>query len=57
MGEIAAQTILRRITQPAEENENAPTEVIVQPELIVRETTGTARLRSKSQSELRQQQQ
>jgi DNA-binding LacI/PurR family transcriptional regulator len=56
MGEIAAQSILRRITQSAEEAGNGPTEVVVQPELIVRETTGTARVRSKSQSELRKQQ-
>ena len=56
MGEIAAQAILRRITQPADETKHAATEVIVQPELIVRETTGTARVRGKSQSELRQQQ-
>ncbi len=56
MGEIAAQTILRRITQTAEEADNVPTEVIVQPELIVRETTGPARVRNKQPSEQRRQQ-
>jgi LacI family transcriptional regulator len=55
MGEIAAQAILRRITPSTEEAENVPSEVIVQPELIVRETTATARIRSKQQSEMRQQ--
>jgi len=55
MGEIAAQAILRRITQTAEEAAVSPAEVVVQPELIVRETTATARIRSKQQSELPQQ--
>ena len=54
MGEIAAQTILRRITQPAEEADPVPLEVIVQPELIVRETTAQARMRNKQASELHQ---
>lgn len=56
MGEIAAQTILRKITQPAEEADHQPTEVILDPELIVRETTAVARVRSnKQQNELRKQ--
>ena len=37
MGEIAAETVLRQIGQPAVE---LPRQVIVEPELIVRETTG-----------------
>ncbi len=53
MGEIAAQAILRRITQTAEEAEIAPTDVIVQPELMVRETTAVARVRDRQQNELR----
>ena len=48
MGEIAAQTILRRITQPAEEADNRR-EVVVEPELIVRETTAVARVRNGGQ--------
>jgi LacI family transcriptional regulator len=56
MGEIAAQAILRRITQPAEETDARGSEVIVEPELIVRETTAIARARSsKNASELRKQ--
>ncbi|HSS96464.1 MAG TPA: LacI family DNA-binding transcriptional regulator, partial [Terriglobales bacterium] len=56
MGEIAAQTILRRITQAAEETENQPTEVVLQPELIIRETTAVARARANKQSnEIRKQ--
>ena len=54
MGELAAQTILRRITHPAEEADNRSAEIIVEPELIVRETTAVARVRSKQQPKLRQ---
>ena len=43
MGEIAAQAILRRISQSAEESEAMPSTIIVNPELIVRETTAVAR--------------
>jgi len=49
MGEIAAQTILRRITQPAEQADNRGREVVVEPELIVRETTAVARVRNSKQ--------
>ena len=53
MGEIAAQTILRRITQPAEEAAGSPLgEIIVQPELIVRETTAAVRPLGKKAREL-----
>jgi len=56
MGEIAAQSILRRITQPAEEADALGKEVVVEPELIIRETTAVARARSNKQSqELRKQ--
>jgi DNA-binding LacI/PurR family transcriptional regulator len=56
MGEIAAQSILRRITQPSEEAEAHASEVILEPELIIRETTAPARARSSKQpSELRKQ--
>jgi DNA-binding LacI/PurR family transcriptional regulator len=54
MGEIAAQAILRRITQTAEDAKPGPLEVIVQPELIVRETTAPARVRNKQASEMPQ---
>jgi LacI family transcriptional regulator len=40
MGELAAETVLRRIVQPSEE---APHDLVVEPELIVRETTAPCR--------------
>ena len=56
MGEIAAQSILRRITHPAEEADALGKEVVVEPELMIRETTAVARARSNKQShELRKQ--
>jgi len=56
MGEIAAQAILRRITQTGEDADMQGAEVIVEPELIIRETTAVARARSNKQSsELRKQ--
>jgi len=57
MGEIAAQSILRRITQPSEESGSGLADVIVQPELIIRETTATAaaRVRGKQPGKLQQQ--
>ena len=42
MGTMAAQTVLRRIAQPAKESEDACEEIVVKPELIVRETTAVA---------------
>ena len=54
MGEIAAQTILRRIAQSNEENAGPIPDVVVEPELIVRETTAAApRTHSKSKNEVR----
>jgi DNA-binding LacI/PurR family transcriptional regulator len=54
MGEIAAQTILRRIAQPDNKSDNEPTEIIVEPELMARETTAVvARVRNKTQNQSR----
>ncbi|HVZ18777.1 MAG TPA: LacI family DNA-binding transcriptional regulator [Terriglobales bacterium] len=41
MGEIAAETLLKRIGQPGIKT---PKQVVVEPELIVRETTGPSRV-------------
>jgi LacI family transcriptional regulator len=55
MGELAAQTILRRIAQPAEEPDTSHAPIVVKPELIVRETTSAARqVHAKKKAELRQ---
>jgi LacI family transcriptional regulator len=39
MGELAAQSVLRRILQPAGKEENTLQEILVEPDLILRETT------------------
>jgi DNA-binding LacI/PurR family transcriptional regulator len=43
MGRMAAQTVLRRISRPAEEANRPWDEIIVEPELIVRGTTAAVR--------------
>ena len=42
MGTIAAENVLRRIMRPPEEQDHAPAQIVVKPELIERETTGLA---------------
>ncbi len=43
MGMIAAEALLRRIARP--DDDTYPREIVIEPELIVRETTSTARKR------------
>jgi DNA-binding LacI/PurR family transcriptional regulator len=43
MGLIAAQSVLRRVTQSGTKAEREPQHIVVEPELIVRETTAVVR--------------
>jgi LacI family transcriptional regulator len=40
MGTLAAETLLRRIARP--EDNSYPREIVVEPELVIRESTGPA---------------
>ncbi len=52
MGEIAARTVLSRIGHTPEKLAEAPTQIVVEPELIIRETSGPAPALTSEQREL-----
>lgn len=54
MGEIAAQNVLSRIGQLPEQLAVTPTRIIVEPELVIRETTGPAAVAKKERVKRRQ---
>jgi DNA-binding LacI/PurR family transcriptional regulator len=51
MGVIAAESLLRRIARPG--SDSCPTQITVEPELIIRESTALARVREKAHRKAR----